>query len=938
MKHRCIVFIVILAVLPLCGRLFARPTTSYEAEQVVTGWLKADSQPLGTNLGRTVSKIETFVNDNGQAVYYIVYVKPLGFVIVSADDLIEPIIGFSDDGTFNPSHENPLWALVHNDLNSRITATQDTIDLPGTIENSVASNARSKWANFINLADAGEGGFSLMSLSCLCDIRVVPFVQSRWGQTTACGENCFNYYCPNNYSCGCLATAMAQLMRYFEHPTSGIGKNEFMVAVDGTEEILSTLGGDENGGPYNWGDMVLKPYLNCSKLTELQRQAIGALCHDAGIAIHMQYSDEGSGALMPDTMFALVDTFQYSSAIMGYNYGNDIGSGLHEMINPNLDAKAPVLLGIEGNSELGSGHAVLCDGYGYNSSTLYYHLNLGWSGIYDAWYNLPAINADTEYNAVTSCLYNVYISGTGEIISGRVLDPEGNPIANANVSATSGSHNPPPALTDDKGIYALKGLNSNSSYRLRVEKDGYIFSSQPVATRISNQGRETSGNRWGIDFYAVMVLNPPPIPPLYVNDDAPNDPDPNDAAVSDPDEDGSADHPFDTIQEAIDTAESGGIIIVLRGTYTGEGNRDLDFKGKAITVRSTDQNDAAVVAETIIDCNATEADPHRGFIFQSYETSQSIVAGLTITGGNNEFGGGIYCGSCAEPTVIDCIFRENQASFGGGIYISNTGPTLTNCKFNNNRADAGGAIYNFAEGADCNLIMDNCLIHGNTAIHNGGAIYNSGQVNSILTNCVFTKNTSSGGGGAIRNTDSANLTLINCIFSKNIAEIFGGGIRNSNNCDVTLTNCTFSANSAPYGSSLACTADDEGGQAPSNCKIINCIIRDSGDEIWNEDRSTITITYSNVPNSQGTGPWLGEGNIDTDPFFADIDNGDFHLKSQAGRYEPSSQSWIIDDVTSPCIDAGDMSSPVDSEPPPNGGIINMGAFGNTAEASKSFPN
>ena len=77
------------------------------------------------------------------------------------------------------------------------------------------------------------------------------------------------------------------------------------------------------------------------------------------------------------------------------------------------------------------------------------------------------------------------------------------------------------------------------------------------------------------------------------------------------------------------------------------------------------------------------------------------------------------------------------------------------------------------------------------------------------------------------------------------------------------------------------------------------------------------------------------GNIDDDPLFADPINNDFHLKSQAGRFDPNSQSWVIDDETSPCIDAGDPSIPVEEEPEPNGWIINMGAYGGTTEASKS---
>jgi hypothetical protein len=113
------------------------------------------------------------------------------------------------------------------------------------------------------------------------------------------------------------------------------------------------------------------------------------------------------------------------------------------------------------------------------------------------------------------------------------------------------------------------------------------------------------------------------------------------------------------------------------------------------------------------------------------------------------------------------------------------------------------------------------------------------------------------------------------------------------------------------------------------------------------------ITYSNIQ-----GGWEGQGNIDIDPLFvnpgywADVSDpnivadpnypnavwidGDYHLKSQAGRYDPNSGSWVIDDVTSPCIDAGNPNNTIDDEPFPNGGIINMGAYGGTSQASKSY--
>jgi hypothetical protein len=140
--------------------------------------------------------------------------------------------------------------------------------------------------------------------------------------------------------------------------------------------------------------------------------------------------------------------------------------------------------------------------------------------------------------------------------------------------------------------------------------------------------------------------------------------------------------------------------------------------------------------------------------------------------------------------------------------------------------------------------------------------------------------------------------------------------------------------------------------------VINCIIWDCSQPVTLADSSSteiedtgshITIRYCDieggrdgisVSGTHSTVTW-GQGNIDADPQFADPDKGDLHLKSQAGRWDSnegprSSRGWTSDDVTSLCIDAGDPNSPIGHEPFPNGGFINIGAYGGTAEASKSY--
>jgi 5-hydroxyisourate hydrolase-like protein (transthyretin family) len=170
------------------------------------------------------------------------------------------------------------------------------------------------------------------------------------------------------------------------------------------------------------------------------------------------------------------------------------------MVNPNLDAGFPVILGVLSDNDEDLGHAMVCDGYGYNSSTLYHHLNMGWGGYDDAWYNLPYIDVtDYEFNIVDTCIYNIFKNGSGEIISGRVTDTLGNPIENATVTAQNGLDTYED-LTDENGIYAIAKIPSNSTYSVMVTDPGNAFVSWELDTGTSTSNRKTSGNRWQINF------------------------------------------------------------------------------------------------------------------------------------------------------------------------------------------------------------------------------------------------------------------------------------------------------------------------------------------------------------------------------------------------------------------------------------------------------
>jgi len=338
----------------------------------------------------------------------------------------------------------------------------------------------------------------------------------------------------------------------------------------------------------------------------------------------------------------------------------------------------------------------------------------------------------------------------------------------------------------------------------------------------------------------------------------------------------------------------------------------------------------------------------------------AVLDGLTITGGGYAegplpYGGGGMYNDRSNPALINCTFTGNAAvESGGGMYNNSSNPVLLNCTFSGNTAPrSGGGMYN----SESNPTLTNCTFVDNRGGDSGGGMYNINS-NPMLADCMFSGNTTTGSGGGMFN-DSSAPTLLNCIFNGNSAQISGGGMYNRYTSQPSLTNCIFSGNSAGSGGGMESLDDSHttllnctfstnvataGGGAISSIqdsitKLVNCILwADMPDEIWivRSERGRIStsgaveITYSNVQNG-----WPSEGNIDIEPLFADPENGDYHLKSQAGRWDPISQSWVIDQQSSPCIDAGDLGMPVGLERFPNGERINMGAYGGTAEASLS---
>jgi hypothetical protein len=282
----------------------------------------------------------------------------------------------------------------------------------------------------------------------------------------------------------------------------------------------------------------------------------------------------------------------------------------------------------------------------------------------------------------------------------------------------------------------------------------------------------------------------------------------------------------------------------------------------------------------------------------------------------------------SNPVLLNCVFTSNSAGMsGGGMYNEKSVPTLTNCTFAHNSArdGGGGGMYN----EESSTMLADCTFLGNGTQESGGGIHNN-RSRPMLLGCIFTQNSAPRNGGGLYNHNNSDMSLTNCIFNENGAGS-GGGIENLNYSNVLLLNCTFNAN----------IAVDVGGGGISNFQeghlaLVNCILwADTPDEILltatrGAAGGSVEVSYSDVQNG-----WPGEGNIDVDPLFADSEKSDFHLKSQGGRWDPINSNWVVDEVSSPCIDASSPDEPVGLERFPNGDRINMGAYGGTPEASLS---
>ena len=522
--------IVLVLCLAAAFNAAARPVSHEGAMRGAEDWI---SRSKARRHLRSPSGDVRTVSLDGTNLFHMVALDGGGFVTVSADDESADIRGFSSSGEIPDMDEHsPLWALLLGDKAKVRSRRHGRLKME---RRHVAPKRKAVASTRAERSLSAAGTTHIKDIEGIDDLRVAPLIQSMWDQQKVGGKKVYNYYTPNGYCCGCVATAMAQLMRFHEYPRSAVTAQTFLCYIG---EDFKPTNMTMKGGPYDCCNMPLVP-ASTSTISDEEREAIGRLCYDVGVSMRISYGCNGdsSGTFGGFEFDPLKEVFHYSNACSYVNY-QQISDDDYEAVNidyeaieklvlANLDAGFPVLLGIVGDGDLG--HSIIADGYGYTTDgMLYCHLNMGWSGEWDYWYALPSKEtpAIKNFNCIVSVVYNIFPENRGELVTGRVVDPSGNAATNAVVLAEVHCDGRETYTTNlavsATGVYSLIVPSTTCTTTLCAEDCGKSWASTnsveaETFASISPSDIDFAsgyyygagmcvGNSWGNDLYLAPVV------------------------------------------------------------------------------------------------------------------------------------------------------------------------------------------------------------------------------------------------------------------------------------------------------------------------------------------------------------------------------------------------------------------------------------------------
>ena len=377
-------------------------------------------------------------------VYYVFNVGSEGFIIVSGDDVARPILGYSQNGNYDPNNLPPNFQVWMEGIGS---------DIAEAIANNLQNDeqTREEWNAYVN---RNEEYFTNQNTTR----AVNNLLTTTWGQSSP-----YNNQCPLCSSTrtvtGCVATCMAQLMKYYNHPAQGTGSSTAYSISCGT--TVPAVNFNVN---YNFSDMG-----NATPTTTAQQTNVAQLMYHAGASVQMQYGTSSSGAYDDDAALALTTYFKYDKSLRYERrmYFND--NQWIAMLKEDLDAGRPVYYsGVDANG-LG-GHAFLVTGY--NNSDQFY-INWGWTGTANGFFAINALKPQSynfaNSNAILSGLkpdaggaqsYQIYISSNAP---GNVLSATKSIVQRSEAFEASARFMNAGYATFPGGYYAIGLYNSSGT-------------------------------------------------------------------------------------------------------------------------------------------------------------------------------------------------------------------------------------------------------------------------------------------------------------------------------------------------------------------------------------------------------------------------------------------------------------------------------------------
>ncbi|RLD43299.1 MAG: hypothetical protein DRI86_10235 [Bacteroidetes bacterium] len=328
------------------------------------------------------------VNSN-DTLAHVYSLKPKGFLILAASEFISPIIAFSTEANFDFSNhrDNILLQMLRKDMTEQL-AFLKTNDIR---TRQIANKNRAEWSLLANINKYSKD----------YDTQYGPFLSSIWG-----GVNCYdnhsriinvgNYYTPNHYSPGCVATAMSIIMHYYEWPLQGVGNHtDYDNAGSSTGAYYANFAATK----YSWPSMLDEYYHTNSNNNN--RKAMGELSYHCSIAVNMNFEYNGSSSNVNRVPDAFNNYFRFSS-----HYKTSSWYNFWPRMRENIRNNQPVEIAISKTN--GEGHAVVCDGYGQDVGDIkYYHLQFGWWGSYDGWYNIQGSWSASGYSIIDGAVFDI---------------------------------------------------------------------------------------------------------------------------------------------------------------------------------------------------------------------------------------------------------------------------------------------------------------------------------------------------------------------------------------------------------------------------------------------------------------------------------------------------------------------------------------------------